>query len=599
MGERIVNIRERRVRSFRRDPGGPWQTRLRTLLDLARDAFVETDGEGVVTEWNRQAELLFGWSRHEVMGRSIDRFLVPSRYAQRLSAELRRAAALSGSARTSPRELWLTHREGHEVQVRSSAYVVGVGSELRIGTFLEEVGEQAATEEALAHAYLHDSLTGLPNRTQFTYRLAYALASSREAPGSVAVLVLDLDRFKAVNDALGHEVGDELLVAVASRLVAAGDDHDRPVGGDVSGPVVLARLGGDEFLGLFHGAGAETAALEYGERVLTALAAPLVVAGKEIYVAASIGVASTVGGPTEPTPLLSNADAAMYQAKRRGGNRVEVFGDDLRVRVLDRMDTEHALHRALERSELELYYQPVVSVADGRPVGCEALLRWEHPDQGLVMPNRFIPVAEESGLIIPIGTWVLEEGCRQVAKWEQMGLAGPAAVLEVNLSARQVDHPDLVANVERALRDSGLSPDRVVLEITESTLMHDARSALRVLHRLKDLGVALAIDDFGTGYSSLGYLQRFPLDVLKVDKSFVAGLGQEAGGEEIVAAVVGLAHALGLRVVAEGVETHRQLAALQELGCDFAQGYLFSPPVPAADLVAWEGGRAAAVASAS
>ena len=599
MGERIVHIRDRRPRGFRRDQGGPWQTRLRTLLDLSRDAFVETDAEGVVTEWNRQAELLFGWSRHEVLGRPIDRFLVPSRYVHRLSAELRRAAALAGSARTGSRQLWLTHREGHEVRVASSAYVVGVGPELRIGSFLEEVGEQAATEEALAHAYLHDSLTGLPNRTQFTYRLAYALASSRETPGSVAVLVLDLDRFKAVNDALGHEVGDELLVAVAGRLTSSGR-HPAPAPAEAApAPALLARLGGDEFLGLFHGEDAEASALAYCERALAELAVPLAVAGKDIYVGASIGIASTDTGTTEPTALLSNADAAMYQAKRRGGNRVEVFGEELRVRVLDRMDTEHALHGALERSELALHYQPVVRVADGRPVGCEALLRWDHPDQGLVSPNRFIPVAEESGLIIPIGTWVLEEGCRQVARWEEMGMAGPAGVLEVNLSARQVDHPDLVASVERALADSGLSPDRVVLEITESTLMHDARSALRVLQRLKDLGVSLAIDDFGTGYSSLGYLQRFPLDVLKVDKSFVAGLGQAPGGEEIVAAVVGLAHALGLRVVAEGVETHRQLAALQELGCDFAQGYLFSPPVPAEDLVAWEGGRAAFAASAS
>ena len=341
-------------------------------------------------------------------------------------------------------------------------------------------------------------------------------------------------------------------------------------------------------------------ALGYAERVLAALATPLGVAGKEIYAGASIGVASTATGTTEPTPLLSNADAAMYQAKRRGGNRVEVFGEDIRRRVLDRMDTEHALHGALERSELELHYQPVVRVADGLAVGCEALLRWDHPDQGLVPPTRFISVAEESGLIIPIGAWVLEECCRQVARWEQMGLAGPAASIEVNLSARQVDHPDLVGSVERALRDSGVAPDRVVLEITESALMDDARSALRVLQRLKDLGVSLAIDDFGTGYSSLGYLQQFPLDVLKIDKSFVAGLGTEPGGAEIVAAVVGLAHALGLRVVAEGVETHRQLAALQDLGCDFAQGYLFSPPVPAAELVAWGGGRAAvAVASAS
>ncbi|HMK98750.1 MAG TPA: EAL domain-containing protein [Acidimicrobiales bacterium] len=556
--------------------------RFRALLDLARDAFVETDGAGVVTEWNRQAELLFGWSREEVIGRPIGAFLVPARYVEKMADALRQVRRDGGAERTSPRRLWFTHREGHELHVTVTSYVLGAGDDLRIGGFVQEVDDEGTAEAALAHAYLHDALTGLPNRTLFTYRLAYALATSRRAPGSVAALVLDLDRFKAVNEALGHEVGDELLVAVATRLVAVAE-ADRPAA--AATPELVARLGGDEFLALFHGPDAEKDALEFSERALEALGIPLSIAGEEIFVSASVGVASTKrGGADEPTRLLSNADAAMYQAKRRGGGRVEVFGDALRVHVLDRMNTEHALHRALERGELELLYQPVVSLEDSRVVSSEVLLRWDHPQHGLVCPDRFIPVAEESGLIIPIGTWVLEEACRQVATWRCGAWSGPGAAVEVNLSPRQIEHPDVVAVVERALARSGVEADRLTLEITESALMHDARSVLRVLHALKELGVSLAIDDFGTGYSSLGYLQRFPLDVLKIDKRFVAGL-VDAGGPEIVGAVVGLAHALGLEVIAEGVETERQAAELHRLGCDFAQGYLFSRPLKSEELI--------------
>ncbi|HLX87908.1 MAG TPA: EAL domain-containing protein, partial [Acidimicrobiales bacterium] len=494
-----------------------WQARFRTMLDLSRDAFVETDGRGAVTEWNRRSELLFGWSRDEVMGRQLDDFLVPARFVRRFVTELGSAPKMVDSERTRPRELWLMHREGHEIRVTSTAYVVGVGDELRIGGFLHDAAEQASTEEALAHAYLHDSLTGLPNRTLFTYRLAYALAKGRAEPGSVAVMVLDLDRFKAINDALGHEVGDEVLVAVSERLTAVGGEPD-----------VIARLGGDEFLILFDGPRAEPEALAFGDRALAALSAPISLGGGEIFITASIGVASNANGVTEPTPLLSNADAAMYQAKRTGGAAVELFGEVLRTRVTDRLSTEHALHRAVERGELRLYHQPVVELSSGRVVGSEALLRWAHPEQGLVAPDRFIPVAEESGLIIPIGAWVLREACEQLVAWQRQPWHRPAIEsVKVNLSARQIGHPGIVDTVEEVLVSTGLPASYLTLEITESALMHDARSALRVLRALKDLGVSLAVDDFGTGYSSLSYLTRLPLDVLKVDRSFVDGLGNE------------------------------------------------------------------------
>ncbi len=578
VGDRVTNIQSARsgIRGTDEIAVGRWRTRFQHLLDLSRDGFLETDGDGVLTEWNRQAELMFGWSRDEVLGRTITDFLIPERYMGRYRHDLEAArTSVNGMERTRPRELQLMHREGHEIRVTGTAYVIGTGADLRIGGFVHDHDEEKAAEEALAHAYLHDSLTGLPNRTLFTYRLAYALAKGTSAPGSVAVLVLDLDRFKGINDALGHEVGDEVLVAVAARLMQSEGTAE-----------VVARLGGDEFLVLFDGHDAEREAVNFADRALHALTTPISAAGGEVFITASVGIACTTERISEATPLLSNADAAMYQAKKRGGGGFEVFGEAMRVRVLDQMHTEHSLHRALERSELRLFYQPVVEIRDQQAVGVEALLRWDHPDHGLVAPNRFIPVAEESGLIIPIGAWVLQEACRQLRTWQADRWNGPRGAVEVNLSARQVDHPEIVETVERILSDTGLSPANLTLEITESALMNDAASALRVLRALKDLGVTLAIDDFGTGYSSLSYLQRFPLDILKIDKSFVDELGDNPGGAEIVAAVIKLAHALGLQVIAEGVETEQELDVLRRLDCDFAQGYLFSKPVPAHELVA-------------
>ena len=571
MGERIISITERQGALRRADwRAEQLQVRFDHLLDLSRDAFVETDAAGVLTEWNRQAEVLFGWSRDEVLGHRIADFLIPTRNVGRHLRDLAAATLASGAtARTEPRDMALLHRQGHEVRVSCTAYVLGSGSDLRVGGFVRDVGEERAAEEALAHAYLHDSLTELPNRTLFTYRLSYALARGRGTRGTVAVLVLDLDRFKAINDGLGHEVGDEVLVAVAGRLL----------GVDTSAEVI-ARLGGDEFLVLFDGPEAENDAVDFADRALSRLSDPIAAGGNEVFLSASIGIACTTSGAMEPTQLVSNADAAMYQAKTRGGGAIEVFGEALRTRVLDRMHTEHALHRALERDELRLHYQPVIDIAGGQVVAVEALLRWEHPAQGLVAPDRFIPVAEESGLIIPIGAWVLQSACSQLREWTYGGRAGALEAVEVNLSARQIDHVEIVGTVERVLEETGISPSSLTLEITESALMRDAASALQVLRALKALGVTLAIDDFGTGYSSLSYLHRFPLDVLKVDKSFVDGMAGGRDGVEIVAAVIKLAHALGLQVVAEGVEQTEQLEQLAAMGCDFAQGYLFARPLP-------------------
>jgi len=313
---------------------------------------------------------------------------------------------------------------------------------------------------------------------------------------------------------------------------------------------------------------------------------PFVVSETEIFLDASVGLALNTFGIDDAASLMANAASAIYQAKARGGKRVETYGESMRIQLLDRMTTEHSLHRALDRSELVLHYQPVIELEGSTTVGVEALVRWQHPARGLVTPYRFIPVAEESGLIIPIGAWVLEQACHQLRDWHDRDGAGHHGSVEVNLSARQIDDPLIVRTVEGILAQTGLPPEHLTLEITESALMRDAGAALGVLSALKDLGVLLAIDDFGTGYSSLSYLQHFPLDLLKVDRSFVADLGISDEADEIVAAVVKLAHALGLQVVAEGVETSEQLELLRSFDCDLAQGFLFSRPLPASEIVA-------------
>jgi diguanylate cyclase (GGDEF)-like protein len=422
-----------------------------------------------------------------------------------------------------------------------------------------------------------DPLTGLPDRDQFARRLTEAATRAGGVAGTVAVVLCDLDRFKDVNNSLGYEAGDRVLCAVAHRL------------SDVAGDELVARLGGDEFLILVENRSGQVQkdALAFIEKAKEALSRPFTIDGSELFLDASVGVALNTFGVDHGGTLLANAEAAMYRAKRRGGPRIEVFGESLRIETLDRMTTEHALHRALERHELRLHYQPVVEISGVTTVvGVEALIRWQHPNQGLVAPTRFVPVAEESGLIIPIGAWVLEQACRQLRAWNHHVGNGPQGSVEVNLSARQIDDPRIVTTVERILARTGLPPEHLTLEITESALMEDAAAALDVLRALKKIGVSLAIDDFGTGYSSLSYLQRFPLDFLKVDRSFVETLGIDAGGEEIVSAVINLAHALGLKVVAEGVETEEQLEILRSLRCDFAQGFLFARPQPAADIVA-------------
>jgi len=565
-----------------------WRHRCTGFVALWPEPFLEVDGTGTVIEWNPRAEEVFGWRRHEVVGRPVDQTLLPVELGDRafLDAAAEPTALLdplvTGAGNGLHRHFELIDREGRRIPTEGRLFVTGQGAARCVGGFIRPAVAAPADHESgpglwRDRARREDLLTGLPNRVRFGELLSAAVTDARGIPGSVAVVLIDLDRFKTINNTMGHDFGDLVLASVAARL--------QKVAGDAE---LIARFGGDEFLALFrNGAGtAHINASAFIGRVRASLADPFVVEGNEVFLDASVGVALNTFGVDDTAELLSNAEAAMYQAKGRGGSGSETFGESMRIEVLDRMSTEHSLHRALERSELMLHYQPVVELDGVTTVGVEALVRWQHPSQGLVSPYRFIPVAEESGLIIPIGAWVLEQACHQLQDWQQPGRSGPHGSIEVNLSARQIDDPRIVRTVEQVLARTGLPPEHLTLEITESALMTNAASALAVLSALKGLGVQLAIDDFGTGYSSLTYLQRFPLDVLKVDRSFVEELGVSVEGEEIVSAVINLAHALGLKVVAEGVETALQLEVLQAFECDLAQGYLFSRPLPAGEIVA-------------
>jgi diguanylate cyclase (GGDEF)-like protein/PAS domain S-box-containing protein len=438
-----------------------------------------------------------------------------------------------------------------------------------VASQLGTVIERKRAQERLAHQALHDSLTELPNRALFLDRLALALARLRRRSSSMAVLFADVDRFKVVNDSLGHDAGDRLLVALARRL----REVLRP--GDT-----LARFGGDEFAVLCEDVQEEDVN-GIAERMMDALAEPFTIGGREAFVSVSVGIAVARDPDQRAEALLRDADAAMYLAKDRGRARFEVFDEAMRDQSSERLMLENALRRAPERGELVALYQPIVRLTDGSMVGAEALVRWDHPERGRLEAAQFVPLAEETGIIIPVGGWMLAEACRQAATWSGNGHA-PA--VSVNLSARQLNRDDLVDTVDRALKESGLSPDRLWLEITESVLMDDADTAVAVLQRLRALGVHLSVDDFGTGYSSLAYLRRFPVDALKVDRSFVAGLGEDPEDSAIVEAVVSMAHSLRLLVVAEGVETDEQLARLRDLGCELAQGFYFAAPVPPAAL---------------
>lgn len=477
-------------------------------------------------------------------------------------------AGHSGSQRLEKRYM---HAGGHFIWVVVSASSVrnAGGQPLYLIVQMEDVTERKQAEGELIRQALHDSLTGLANRTLFLDRLELALRRLERRASSVAVLFLDLDRFKVANDSLGHYCGDELLVAVGERLC----DLLRPSD-------TVARLGGDEFALLCEETN-ERDAVTVAERILEAIAQPFEIGGSEVFVTTSIGIVIANHSGGDPADLIRDADAAMYRAKENGKARYELFDHEMRARAMERLAMENALHRALERIEFRVFYQPEVDLETGAVRGVEALLRWQHPQRGLVSPCDFVPLAEETGLIVPVGAWVLEEACRQAQSWRERYPHQASLGVAVNLSGRQFAQPDLLELVEKVLASTGLDASALCLEMTETVLIENSEQTLSVLAGLRRLGVRTGIDDFGTGYSSLSYLKSFDVDVLKVDRSFVNGLTPGGHDSAILAAVARLADALDLTVVAEGVETREQLAELRNLGFKSAQGYHFARPGPA------------------
>ncbi|MGO9560646.1 MAG: EAL domain-containing protein [Acidimicrobiales bacterium] len=555
---------------------------LTRVVEVTSDAFIGIDREGVVTEWNPAAERLFGWPSTEAIGHDLSTRIIPEHDRRRFRRMFVRFAA--GEARRfleQPFEMMGQSRNGQLFPVEVSLVQVTVDERSHFRAFVRNIAERKAAEARLAHQALTDALTGLPNRTLLRDRLTRAVSRLARHPSSVAVMFLDLDRFKLVNDGLGHDAGDELLTEVAARLLRSVRDID-----------TVARYGGDEFVIIIEDAGTIADVRQLAERILETVAEPLVVGGRELHPRASIGIALTAGDMARPDDLVRDADIAMYRAKELGGQSVEIFETVMQSRAVVRFELERDLRQAIESSlmnaeesdgagRLLVFYQPIVSF-DGATKGVEALVRWDHPSFGLMAPAEFIPLAEETGLIAALGRYVLGEAARQTALWR--ATVAPNLSVSVNISARQLDEVGLPRLVASILAETGLDAASLCIELTETTLLRDSGLAAATLHELRKLGVRVAIDDFGTGYSSLVYLRRFPVQVVKLDRSFVSGVPTSAEDAAIVSAVINLAHALGMEAVAEGIETDEQRVALANLGCELGQGYLWSTPRPASDL---------------
>jgi diguanylate cyclase (GGDEF)-like protein/PAS domain S-box-containing protein len=436
-----------------------------------------------------------------------------------------------------------------------------------IGSQIGQYMVRMQAEEAVKFVATHDSLTGLPNRIMFNQRLSHAVTQAERYGRRLAVLFIDLDRFKIINDTLGHESGDALLREVAKRLTA-----------NLRAADTVARLGGDEFVVLVEEVSDPQYLAGIAQKLISALSTGFPVHGQEYHVTASIGVSTFPDDGVDLQTLLKNADIAMYRAKEQGRNAFRFYSAQMNVHSMERLTLESSLRRALERHELTLHYQPQVHLRSGDITGMEALVRWQHPELGLVAPDQFIQIAEETGLIVPIGEWVLHTACQAQRTWHEMGIQDVSVA--VNLSPRQFVHGDLGKEILRALQRTGCPPNRLELEITEGMVMHSPERAVELMNALKDMGVAVAIDDFGTGYSSLAYLKRFPIDSLKIDRSFILDIPGDKGDAAITQAVIAMAHSLGLKVIAEGVETRAQFNFLRKHRCDEMQGYYFSRPLP-------------------
>ena len=554
--------RERSVAAF-----GVQARKFRTLLEASRDALVIVDARLVIAVVNRRAESMFEYTPGELVGRPIG-VMMPQRF-EKTYLQWLSDTVLRNSAGSHDRDGWATSRAGRQFRVGIRLDPIETEGGNMLAVTIRDKTEQHASEERIAFLARHDALTGLPNRLVAEERVVQAISQADRTQSKVALLLLDLDNFKRINDSLGHASGDAVLKAAAERLREFARDTD-----------LVSRHGGDEFLIALPQVADADAARAAAERLIEGFASPCMVHGHAVSAMFSLGISLYPDDGRDFATLLKNADIAMYQAKSAGRNGYRFFNAQMNAQADDHLRLLAGLRRAIERHELVVHYQPQVELASGRVVGAEALVRWQHPELGLVPPGRFIPIAEESGLIVPIGEWVLREACRQAVRWHQA--SGSPLTVAVNLSAVQFRRGNVEQMVRDALNESGLAPACLELELTESILIDNVDTVLATLRQLQQTGVKLSLDDFGTGYSSLSYLKRFAFDKLKIDQSFVRTMADDAENLSIVRAILRMARALGLATIAEGVETEPALECLLALHCDEAQGYLFARPLPPA-----------------
>ncbi|MEX0683515.1 MAG: EAL domain-containing protein [Dehalococcoidia bacterium] len=566
VGGIVLNARDiterRRAEEALRDS----ETQYRTLVEGASDHILILQN-GKTVYRNPAYERLIGYSSTETAGRSFLEFVAPE---DRAIVEEKYRKRLRGEPATEQYEVHIMTRDGGRALMEVKPRVIQYHGEPATMVLMRDITERRQAEETIRRLAHHDALTGLPNRMLFEDRLNVALAQARRSKEMLAVLFLDLDRFKLVNDTIGHAGGDELLRQVAADLEEVVRDGD-----------TVARNGGDEFTLLLPRIHSKQDAIEIAERILRVLGEPKCLRGQEFTVTTSIGISMYPKDGRTEQELMANADTAMYRVKERGRNNYQLYTPAMKADVLGRLALERDLRRALEHEEFVLHYQPILDVGTGEIVAAEALLRWRHPTRGLVYPNDFIPFAEEHRLLAEIEEWVLSEACRQRRHWRQEGY--PEVRMSVNLSAQQLQRKELPALVSRILKQSGLAGVHLQIEITEGAMLDNADPVIRTLRHLRGMGVRISVDDFGTGYSSLSYLKRFPIDEVKIDRSFVRDLTVDPKDATIVSTIITMAHDLELDVVGEGVESEDQLRFLKDRGCDACQGYLFSKPVPAAE----------------
>jgi diguanylate cyclase (GGDEF)-like protein/PAS domain S-box-containing protein len=548
------------------------EARFRALVQSSSDVVAVVSENGCFSYISPAITEMLGYTPEELDGTPAIALVAPEDVAtfQTTYPELSQKRLPTGDLNTRRIETQLRHRSGElrtvDITVTDMRDVAAVGG---VVLNARDITVRKALEADLRFQALHDTLTGLANRTMFTQQTAAALRTSSSLE-TVGALFIDLDDFKTVNDSLGHAVGDQLLQEVSTRLITSLSSED-----------LAARLGGDEFAILVVDSPDQAGVVALAERVLALVAQPYRIQGRDIRVTASIGIAFADDESVDAEVLLRSADVAMYLAKDRGKNRYAVFEAHMHTSVFERLELKADLVRAIDDGQLRCHYQPIVSLQTGRITGVEALVRWEHPSRGLLYPDAFIPLAEDTGLIVPLGRWVMREACQQLRTWQLRLPASSTMSMSINLSVRQLMHEQIIRDVRDAVGDAGLDPSTVTMEITETTLMHDTEMTRERLAELREIGVSLAVDDFGTGYSSLQYVQRFPIDIIKIDRSFVTGLGTNPGDGAVVQSMIELSQRLGVHTVAEGIDRPEQVTLLQSLGADLGQGYLFSKPVEA------------------